>query len=260
MPSIQREDEIEIPFADGNVSGVVRVGETVRRAAGPWTAAVHALLRHLRAAGFAGCPEVLGMDAKEREILSFLPGETPPHTLDGCDDDASLLAAARLYRQFHDAARSFVPPVDAVWRVTPGAPTEGEIVCHCDLAPWNTVFDGGKPVALIDWDFAAPAPVAWDLAYALWRWAPLYPDDRYGQPAERARRIARFCDAYGWPDPAGLLPIIARRQRVLRRTLVTWGEAGVPGFAEMLAGHHLDAIDADIAYFDGAQDAIARAL
>jgi hypothetical protein len=39
----------EVPLGGGNMSsGVVRVGDTVRRPAGPWTPAVHALLTHLR--------------------------------------------------------------------------------------------------------------------------------------------------------------------------------------------------------------------
>ena len=54
--------------------GVVRVGRTVRRPVRPHTAAVHALLRHLEAAGFDGAPRVLGIDAKNREVLTYLPG------------------------------------------------------------------------------------------------------------------------------------------------------------------------------------------
>jgi hypothetical protein len=47
----------EIPLDGGNMSsGVVRVGDTVRRPAGPWTPTVHALLGHLHAAGFRGAP------------------------------------------------------------------------------------------------------------------------------------------------------------------------------------------------------------
>ena len=38
---------MEIPLDGGNAGGAVRVGDTVRRAAGPWTPAVHALLAHL---------------------------------------------------------------------------------------------------------------------------------------------------------------------------------------------------------------------
>jgi hypothetical protein len=42
----------ETPLGGGNMSsGVVRSGDTVRRPAGPWTSAVHALLAHLHDAG-----------------------------------------------------------------------------------------------------------------------------------------------------------------------------------------------------------------
>src|SRR5260221_6573384 len=60
----------EIPLAGGNMSsGVVRVGDTVRRPAGPWTPAVHALLAHLHAVGFDGAPRPLGVDERGREVL-----------------------------------------------------------------------------------------------------------------------------------------------------------------------------------------------
>jgi hypothetical protein len=65
----------EIPLAGGNMSGgVVRVGDTVRRPAGPWTPAVRALLTHLHEAGFRGAP--LMADAyglTERERLDIIP-------------------------------------------------------------------------------------------------------------------------------------------------------------------------------------------
>jgi hypothetical protein len=54
--------------------GVVRVGDTVRRPAGPWTPAVQALLRHLHDAGFPGGPRPLGLDERGREVLTFVPG------------------------------------------------------------------------------------------------------------------------------------------------------------------------------------------
>lgn len=53
--------EEEQPLSGGNVSaGVVRVGDTVRRPAGPWTPAVHALLTHLHEAGFRAAPAPWG--------------------------------------------------------------------------------------------------------------------------------------------------------------------------------------------------------
>ena len=54
----------------GNLNDAVRVGDTVRRRAGPWTPAVHALLRYLESAGFEA-PRVVGMDAQGREVLGF---------------------------------------------------------------------------------------------------------------------------------------------------------------------------------------------
>jgi hypothetical protein len=41
-------NEHEFPLEGGNLNaGVVRVGETVRRSAGPWTPVAHDLLSHL---------------------------------------------------------------------------------------------------------------------------------------------------------------------------------------------------------------------
>src|SRR5215213_3394243 len=140
---MHESDEIEQPFEDGNITAVVRVGDTVRRATGPWTPAIHALLRHLETRGFDAAPRALGRDQDGREMLSYLPGQTAPASLQGIESDAVLAAVARLTRRYHDAVADFV-------------------------APWNVVFDGAHPRGLIDWDFAAPAPRAWDIAYALW--------------------------------------------------------------------------------------------
>jgi hypothetical protein len=238
----------EQPFTDGNITAVVRVGATVRRATGPWTPAVHALLRHLEARGFDAAPRALGRDQAGREMLSYIPGQTAPASLDGIESDDVLAAVARLTRRYHDAVADFVPPADAAWQFTVGAPLAGEVICHNDIAPWNIVFDGTRPRALIDWDFAAPAPRAWDIAYALWRCVPLYDGKEFGGPAAQARRIKLFCATYGLADRRGLLDTIERRQQVLYDTLVTWGQAGVPGFAEMLRDGHADGIRNDMTY------------
>ncbi len=221
--------EQEIRFADGNITPVARIGGTVRRAAGRWTPAVHALLRHLEAAGFDGAPRVLGFDERGREVLTYIEGRTGRPSLRDCGSDGTLVEVARLVRCYHDAVATFQAPADADWQFQVGAPRAGEIICHNDLAPWNIVFAGGRPVALIDWDFAAPAPRLWDLAHALWSFTPLYADEGadegFGPPEERARRMALFCDAYGLADRRGLLDtsgVGTGGSAEVRRTVAGW--------------------------------------
>ena len=255
-------DEIAVPFADGNVSGAVRVGGTVRRAAGPWTPAVHALLRHLERVGFAGAPRVVGdgMDGRGREVLTFVPGETAPSWLGGYGSDETLASVGRLIRRYHDAAAGFAPPPDLAWRFSIGAPRAGDVVCHNDLGPWNVIFAGDEPVAFIDWDFAAPGPRLWDLAYALWRWVPLSADEGFGPPEGRARRLAVFLDAYGLANEerAGVLDAIERRQEVMFQTLETWATEGQPAFAAMWRDGHGDGMLADLVYLRRHRDVLAR--
>ena len=246
---------------------VYRVGNTVRRTTGTWTPAVHALLRHLEQAGFAHAPRVVGVDDEGREILSYIEGFVPyaPDVPTEIWTDEALVGAATLVRRYHEAVRSFEPPTDAKWRICPGAPEGGEIVCHNDLAPWNTVYASHLPAAFIDWDFAAPGPALWDVAYAAWRFVPLYYDGvpgANGDPdrGEYARRLRLFCDEYGLRDRAGLLTMIERRQQVAYDTVRVWGQAGIPGFAEMWATGHADAPMRDLAFVRANRKTLAAAL
>ncbi|MEU8059760.1 phosphotransferase [Microbispora bryophytorum] len=204
----------------GNTNGAVRVGDTVRRVPGPWTPAVHALLRHLEDAGFDRAPRARGFDDQGREVLSYLPGEVVgtarpwPAWVHG---DATLRQVAGWLRDFHTAVASFVPPPDAVWR-------EGEtwrpglIVGHNDAAPYNAAWGDGRLIGFFDWDFAAPVAPEWDLAFTAFSWVPLHARhvvaaDGFTAFAERPRRLRLFLDAYGWDGPAGRF-IETVRQRV----------------------------------------------
>jgi hypothetical protein len=242
------DDTDEFPFADGNVTGAVQVGATVRRATGPWTPAIHALLQYLERAGFPEAPRVLGIDERGREILTYIAGETYPDPLVNFRTDAALAEVARLLRRYHDAIAGFTPPADAAWRFQVGAPTDGDVICHNDVAPWNTIVADGRPAALIDWDVAAPAPRRWDIAYAVWRFAPLYDDAAFGTPTEQGRRMRVFCDAYGLEDRSRLLDIIERRQRALHDSIAQWAAAGEPAFIAMWRDGHATGVLADIAY------------
>ncbi len=80
----------------GAFSTPARVGGTVRRSTGPWTPAVHALLRHLERAGFEGAPRVLGFDVQRREVLTFVPGHVPRNASPEVATDRALFEAGRL--------------------------------------------------------------------------------------------------------------------------------------------------------------------
>ncbi len=155
---------------------------------------VRALLGRFDQLGLQLAPRYLGVDGEGREILSYLEGEVPEE-LDAGFSDATIAEAARLIRRFHDA--------------TAGSPLaeSGEVVCHGDLSPCNTVFRAGVPVALIDFDHAAPGNRLDDLGYALFLWLNLGTDGPC--PSEQARRISVFCDAYGVPAGAGTVAAVS---------------------------------------------------
>lgn len=195
--------------ADGVTAGIVRIGDTVRRPVRPFTQTVQAYLAHLHQAGFTAAPVPLGIDEQGREVLSFVPGYTPREPLPADTAGEEVLAAlARLIRALHVASAGWAPPPGAVWGGIPGAgaaalpPVDGqpELVSHRDYCPGNVVFRDGLPAALIDFDLAKPTTRLYDIANALWWWAPLC-DPRDRAPAFAAldisRRAAVFADAYG---------------------------------------------------------------
>jgi hypothetical protein len=192
-------------ISDGVTEGIVRIGDTVRRPLRSFSLTVQAYLAHLRDAGFTGAPLPLGVDERGREVLSFVPGDVLPCPLppERAGDDV-LVALARLIRALHEASAGWVPPPGAVWGGTPantGRITErAELVSHRDYATGNVVFRDGLPVALIDFDLAKPTTRLYDIANALWYWAPLRdPADRSPALADAdiPHRVAVFAGAYG---------------------------------------------------------------
>lgn len=212
-------------LAGGHDSGAVtRVGNTVRRVARSWTPSVRALLRHLEIVGFAGAPRVLGMDEQGREVLTYIAGD------DGrvarCYDDDALVQVATMIRDLHEAVSSFTPPPGSHWRVDRRAPP-GDFLCHNDLSPANTIYQNGRLQGFIDWDFATPSTMVWDLSYAVRTFVPLYSPEDCEQmgylPEQRTHRLRLFCAAYGMD---------AQTRRELLPTVRTRLETETSPFAE----------------------------
>ncbi len=235
---------------------VTRRGDTVRRSAGHWSPAVHAWLAHLDERGIDVAPRPLRLDSGSGvEVVSYLNGTvpsggaSPPYLW----SNNSLTTVARLIRRFHDASADFTAPRGADWQTTGAYPGGGEVICHNDLAPWNTVFVDERPVAFIDWDLAAPGPRLWDVAFALWHFVPLY-----GDPASdpfdptvfepRACRARLFCDAYGLPVRHGVIDMVQQRQRVAQTAIEQGAEAGDPAYQRLWELGAVDGIRRQIDY------------
>lgn len=251
----------EVPFIGGNLNDATRVGNTVRRRAGPWTPAVHALLRFLENAGFEA-PRPGGMDEKDREILDYIDGDVHPGWPDPIPDwvmdDDHLAEGARHLRRYHDLVERFNPPAGARWRLV--APTAPEIICHNDWAPWNALFRQRHVVVMLDWDMAGPGTRLWDVANSAYSWVPLYLGRRQLGIDEQARGLRLFCDAYGLSDRASLLDVLKERTIFVAEVIQEQARLGDTG-AMKLADWGVPArMKREAAYQDEHRVVLERAL
>lgn len=194
------EHSNEVELTGGRLTvGVVRVGATVRRPRKPCSPFVARLLRHLEQVGFAGAPRYLGLDELGRDVFSYVEGDVYPKWQRWTDEHVE--AAGRLLRALHDATAGSALAADQ------------EVVCHHDAGPNNFVFRDGLPVALIDFDFAAPGAALDDLAYAAWAWCISSKPER-APVEEQAAQLRALADAYrlGRNDRAALVEAILTRQ------------------------------------------------
>ncbi|WP_026932381.1 hypothetical protein [Glycomyces tenuis] len=85
-----------VPLTGGRIAtGVVRLGDTVRRPVCASSDFMAALLELLERRGFTGAPRYLGQDGGA-DVLSFIPGTVPVRF--GVWSDRQVQAAASLLR------------------------------------------------------------------------------------------------------------------------------------------------------------------
>jgi hypothetical protein len=246
----------EVPLAGGNAGGAVLAIGTVRRRAGPWTSTIQSLLKFLEMSGFEGAPRALGFDDKGREVLSFLQGETVGDTIPWpawVHSDAALVDVGRWLRRYHDVVVDFEVPGDAQWRTAPSAAWRpGDVIGHNDAAPYNAVWRSNVAsgstaeeqisclIGFIDWDFAAPCPAIWDLAFVASSWVPLHAREvalREGFTAfdDRPRRLRLLLDSYGYDGTVGvLLEAVQARLEDHIRGIEELARAGDPLFQRLI--------------------------
>ncbi len=238
----------EILLIGGNVTQVVRIGNTVHRVMGSWSSTVHDLLRYLEARGFNSSPRMLGIDEQGREVLTFIEGEVGNYPLPlYMWSDRVLTEAAQFLRRYHEAVEGYIPQSGAVWQFEYPDPHLREVICHNDFAPYNMVFVDQSPRAILDFDIAGPGPRVWDAAYAAYRFVPLIqPEDTELQrsgladPMVQGRRLQLFCDAYGLARPREVLEMVEPRLQAMCATLIGSAAAGNVAFQRMIEEGHLD--------------------
>jgi hypothetical protein len=193
----------------GFVNEVVRVGATVRRRPAPRSEFVRALLTLFEARGWTGAPRFLGTDGRGREICQYVEGRAALTAKErgAARTEESLVRLARLarlVRDFHD--------------LTEGTRLAGEreVVCHNDPSPRNTFYRAGRrPVALIDWDTAAPGARIHDVAHLCRQYLGLGPG--VTDVPQAVRHIGLICDAYGLDGRAGVVDVVLWWQERCRR-------------------------------------------
>jgi Phosphotransferase enzyme family len=115
-------------------------------------------------------------------------------------------------------------------------PEGGPIICHNDICLENVVFRDGEAVGLLDFDFAAPGRLIYDLAAFALMCVPI--DDelsaarRGWDPVDRPTRLRLVADTYGLND-SGRLQMLDHLDRSTQRGGVFVQrrvEAGDPNF------------------------------
>ena len=229
----------------GGVNKITLIDGLLHRPGQPWSQQVQSLLAHLASRGFAGAPQSFGFDADAREMVSYLPGTTlDASTVEQFQTDKVLVSAARLLRQFHDATSDYQSLAEHPWQIMPTSFEHGRVrhvICHNDFAPYNCVLNNGEVTGIFDFDTAAPGPPRWDLAYAVFRFCPLFDasnPETFGSIEEQRRRLHLFCQEYGTSCDLDLVDLTCERVRVLIRHMQNQAAAGHQAFAGHIADGH----------------------
>lgn len=235
----------------GRVTEFVRVGDEVVRPATGNSASMMQLLAHLERCGFEGAPRVVGSQPDGAVRLTWTEGWVPDEAEAWKLDEGALESVGGLLREYHKSVRGFAP--DAGFEEGPQAVAGGDIVCHGDIAPRNTVFRDGRVVAFIDWDGIWVAPALWDLGHALWQFAPVCGDNdpwlqQWPSQPNRAARITALVSGYrptlseAQQLPEMVVEVIAGCHRSVARKAA----AGIPAFAHMEREGVLDVLTSQL--------------
>lgn len=220
----------ELEFKKGNISEVYRDGNIVYRDLKPQSKTIFRLLLHLEKKGIPFTPRFLGLNNENQEVLTFVEGETIEDYPIRDDIQSKIITnqmAAKMLREYHDATLDFKNRPDDIWFLNYEGELYKEVICHNDFAPYNVTFKDNKPIGLIDFDTACPAPRIWDVAYAVYRFVPLSMEvydpntkkyreyNRELDSSERKLLLNTFLEVYGIGDVLEVLRNVLIRLQAL---------------------------------------------
>jgi len=248
----------EEPLAGGAINAVTRRGDIVYRTGGPWVPAVHAVLHHLHARGFAYAPQALGTDDQGRELLTYLPGSSMMRPWQPVMfTDRALVQVVAMLRELHTATLDLVLPPETDWRSGPAGKSAGQVIRHGDLGPWNTLWQGDRLTGLIDWDFAEPGLAITDLAQLALYFVPLRGEDHWracgfpGRPDFR-HRLDVICHTYGAFRPDDVVAEITALQETAIAEITERAAAGRYPWTMFLENGEVERTRAEVAWLQAA--------
>jgi tRNA A-37 threonylcarbamoyl transferase component Bud32 len=237
----------------GNMSEVFRDGSVVYRDLKPQSKSIHRLLLHLETKGILFVPRFLGVDAENKEMLSFVEGETIEDYPVREDIESRIITvqlSAKMLRYYHDATVDFERSPNDIWFLKYEGELPAEVICHNDYAPYNVTFNGFRPIGIIDFDTACPAPRIWDVAYAVYRFVPLGADiydpctkkyrkyDKTLDCSERKLLLKTFLESYGMENAFEVLQNVIMRLQALVKLFDDECQKGNGAFVKMKAEGH----------------------
>jgi len=153
-------------------------------------------------------------------------------------------------RKFHDVTENFVQQENDSWMLSYPGMRDKEVICHNDIAPYNTVFENGIPTAFIDFDTCCPAPRIWDIVYAMYRFVPFVQKYHTENHAHKRDCIEAFFKGYNIPCPEDLFVVMIERLQTLADFILQEANDGNKAFVKMLADGHRDLYLSEIKYIE----------
>ena len=257
---------IEIPEdLQGGSTKVTKMGSRVLRARHQGSTNVEWLLTVLERRGFRYSPRFLGLSDDGQQVLEFMEGRAGSYPLPtALRSDEALISAARALRSLHEVTSDLATEVVEGWMLETLETVEPyEVICHGDFAPYNCVFDESRLVGIIDFDTAHPGPRIRDVAYAIYRFAPLTAPGNavgFGSLAEQARRARLFCNEYGEVNRTQVIETVCRRLLDLVSYMRSQAAQGDAAFQSHLDSGHDTVYLHDIHYLRTNAAALTRAL